>query len=82
MQRSMTLALLGSVALGDAGFAEQRLDPARIHPITVPIRDAGVFDWQTKQWVSGAQASMQLASRYTVFRNDCTGAGGGIFSSR
>jgi hypothetical protein len=67
-----TLIAAGAVALCGVGFAQQRLDPAKIHPVTGPIRDAGVFDWQTKQWVSGPKANQLLASQYTVYRNDCT----------
>jgi hypothetical protein len=72
---------VAAVALASCavGFAQQRLDPANIHPITVPIRDAGVFDWRTKQWVSGPQASQMLSTSYLVFRNDCTWAGGGYY---
>jgi hypothetical protein len=74
-----TLIAAGAVALCGVGFAQQRLNPANVHPITVPIRDAGVFDWTTKQWVSGPQANKMLATSYTVFRNDCTWAGGGYY---
>jgi len=74
-----TLIATGAVALCGVGFAQQRIDPADLHPITVPIRDAGVFNWQTKQWISGPQANHLLATSYTVFRNDCTWAGGGYY---
>lgn len=74
-----TLIAAGAVALCGTGFAQQQLDPAKIHPITVPVRDAGVFNWNTKQWVSGPKANHQLASAYTVFRNDCTWTGGGFY---
>jgi hypothetical protein len=73
-----TLIAAGAVLLAGVSQAQQ-LDPARIHPITVPVRDAGVFNWATKQWVSGPKANRLLATPYTVFRNDCTWTGGGFY---
>ena len=72
-----TLIAAGAVALCGAGFAQQQLDPAKIRPLTVPVRDAGVFNWNTKQWVSGPKAAQQLASTVTVFNNTCSYVGGG-----
>lgn len=78
MFRSILFAV-GTVALCGVGLAQQRIDPSMLRPIPGPIRDAGVFNWQTKQWVSGPQATHMLASQYTVYRNDCTWAGGGYY---
>jgi hypothetical protein len=74
-----TLIAAGAVALCGVGFAQQRLDPANVHPITVPIRDAGVFNWQTKQWVSGPMANKHLATQYTVFNNTCNSTIGAYY---
>ena len=75
-----TLIAAGAIAMCAAtADAQQQLDPTKIHPITVPIRDAGVFNWTTKQWVSGPKADRQLASAYTVYRNDCSWTGGGFY---
>ena len=76
MLRSLASGFVAASALCAAGFAQQLIDPSRLRPITVPIRDAGVFDWSTKQWVSGPQATKLLASQYPVYRNDCTWPGG------
>jgi hypothetical protein len=76
MLRSLASSLAVYLVLCATAAAQQRSDPARLHPITVPIRDAGFFDWSTKQWLSGPQATKLLASQYPVYRNDCTWPGG------
>jgi hypothetical protein len=73
-----TLIAAGAVVLCSSGYAQQ-LDPAKIHPITVPVRDAGTFNWDTKQWVSGPKANRLQATAYTVFNNTCTWTGGGFY---
>jgi len=75
-----TLIAAGAVLLCGASSAQQGLDPAKIHPVTVPVKDAGVYNWDTKQWVSGPKAG-QKATNYTIFRNDCTWTGGSFFTS-
>src|SRR5688572_1425676 len=76
MLRSLASSLVAAALLHAAGAAQQLIDPSRLRPITVPIRDAGVLDWRTKQWVSGPMATKLLASQYPVYRNDCTWPGG------
>ena len=71
--------LLALVASSGLGHAQQSLDPSKLHPIAVPIRIAGVFNWNTKQWVSGPKVDRQLASAQTVYRNTCTWTGGGFY---
>ena len=71
--------LLALVASSGLGHAQQSLDPSKLHPIAVPIRTAGVFNWNTKQWVSGPKVDRQLASAQTVYRNTCTWTGGGFY---
>jgi hypothetical protein len=73
-----TLIAAGATLLCSASYA-QHIDPSAIRPITVPIRDAGVFNWDTKKWVSGPKANRMLTSAYTVFRNDCSWTGGAAF---
>ena len=75
-----TLIAAGAVVLCGASFAQQGLDPAKIHPVTVPVKDAGVFNWDTKQWVTGPNAGHK-ATDYTIYRNDCTWTGGSFFTS-
>ena len=78
MLRSILWAALAAL-LSAPTLAQLRLDPARMHPVTVPVRDGGVFDWATKRWLSGPAADRQLASSYTVYRNTCTWTGGGFY---
>jgi hypothetical protein len=73
-----TLIAAGAVALCGAGFAQEQLDPAMIRPVTVPIRDAGVFNWHTKQWVTGSGPA-QHAQDYFVYRNDCSSVLGAFY---
>ena len=73
-----TLIAAGVAVLCGTGLAQQTLDPAKIHPVRAPVKDAGVFNWSTKQWVSGPKAGFQ-STTYTVFRNDCTWTGGSFF---
>jgi len=73
-----TLIAAGAVVLCSTGFAQQNLDASKIHPVTVPVKDAGVFNWDTKQWVSGPKAGYK-ATNYTIFRNDCTWTAGSFF---
>lgn len=74
-----TLIAAGAVLLCSTGYSQQQLDPAKIHPITAPVRDAGVFNWGTKQWVSGPKADRLKAAPYFVFDNTCTWTGGGFY---
>lgn len=74
-----TLIAAGAVLLCSTGYSQQQLDPAKIHPVTVPVRDAGVFNWDTKQWVSGPKANRLKAAPYNVFTNTCTWTGGGFY---
>jgi hypothetical protein len=73
-----TLIAAGAVLLCSTGFAQQQLDSSKIRPVTVPVKDAGVFNWDTKQWVSGPKAGFK-ATNYTIWRNDCTWTGGSFF---
>ena len=73
-----TLIAAGAVVLCGTSFAQQQLDSSKIHPVTVPVKDAGVFNWDTKQWVSGPKAGFK-ATNYTIYRNDCTWTGGNFF---
>jgi len=66
-----TLIAAGAVLLCSTGYSQQQIDPAKIHPIMVPVRDAGVFNWSTQKWVKGPRAQRLKATPYTVFRNDC-----------
>ena len=36
-----------TMALCGVAMAQQRFDPSMLRPIPGPVRDAGVFDWQT-----------------------------------
>ena len=66
-----TLIAAGAVLLCSTGYSQQQIDPAKVHPITVPVRDAGVFNWDTKKWIKGPRAERLKATPYTLFRNDC-----------
>jgi hypothetical protein len=74
-----TLIATGAALLCSSAYAQQQLDPSRIHPITVPVRDAGVFNWDTKTWVSGPKANKLTAAAYTVWNNTCTWTGGAYY---
>jgi hypothetical protein len=61
-----------------------------MQPVLAPVRNAGVFEWSTKRWVSGPLADRRARSRaeddasvraYTVFNNTCTWTGGGFYYS-
>ena len=73
-KRSLPLLVVGLLFCGPSSLG-QRSDLSQIRPVTVPVRDAGVFNWGTKQWASGPLAGHK-ATDYTIYRNDCTWTGG------
>lgn len=45
-------------------------------PLSVPIVDSGVFDWDEKRWLPDWEANQLRASALTVYNNTCTWTGG------
>jgi hypothetical protein len=82
MFRSSLIAA-GAVLLCSTAAAQQRLDPARMHPITGPIKNAGTVDVTTGKWTKPSQhvAGVQKAGAIqTVFKNNCTWTGGAYYA--
>jgi hypothetical protein len=75
MFRSSLIAA-SAVLLCSAAFAQNRLDTSRTYPVTVPVKDAGVFNWSTKKWVPKSQVSRLRAQSLLVYNNTCTWTGG------
>jgi hypothetical protein len=83
MFRSSLIAA-GAVLLCSTAAAQQRLDPARMVPITGPIKDAGTVDVTTGKWTKPSHQAHNTqksgTSIITVFKNNCTWTGGGYYA--
>ncbi len=69
------LAFLGVLA-GAGITAAQGVDASRVHPITVPIRDAGTLDLASRTW-RGPHAGARSST--VVYDNTCTYWGGAAY---
>jgi hypothetical protein len=67
---NLALVLAASAALPCMAFAQQRLDPSRLYPVTAPIKNAGTVDVSTGKW-TGPQKSTKLGSQ-SIYNNTCT----------
>jgi hypothetical protein len=72
---SCVLAVASIAAIASA----QRIDADRTHPVTAPLRDAGVYDLRTGRFTPRSQAASSSA-QWTVFNNTCTWTGGGTYA--
>ncbi len=81
MFRSSLIAA-GAVLLCSTAAAQQRIDPARMFPITGPIKDAGTIDVTTGKWTKpGHTATTQKTGAIqSIYYNNCTWAGGGFYA--
>jgi hypothetical protein len=77
-----TLIAAGAAVLSSAGFAQQTLDASKVYPITSPVKDAGVFNLNTRRWMSPAkvQAHQNAVGVQFIFDNTCTWAGGAFYT--
>jgi hypothetical protein len=66
----LALVLAAPAALTCLAFAQQRLDPSRLYPITAPIKDAGTVDVTTGKWTKPAQ--LVTGNPQTIYNNTCT----------
>ncbi len=61
-------------ALAGAGVAQ--IPAHRIHPVTVPVRDAGTLDLASGTWLGGAGPGARGQRSTVVFHNTCAWTGG------
>ena len=78
MTRLVSALLLGLALATDLALG-QELDSSRICPVTVPIRDAGIYDLGRGTWARGGCGPSIESGPTTVYNNTCTWAGGGFF---
>jgi hypothetical protein len=77
-----TLIAAGAAVLCSASFAQQALDASKVYPITSPPKDAGVFNVNTRRWISPAKAQAHQAAVgvQVIYNNNCTWSGGGYYT--
>ena len=66
-----------AAALASAGAAQIHTD--RIHPVTVPVRDAGTLDLASGRWLGGPGSGSRGQRSTVVFNNTCTWTGGAFY---
>ncbi len=77
-----TLTIAGAIVLCSVASAQQRIDPARMFPITGRIKDAGTIDVTTGKWTKPSQAgtASKALGTQTSYNNTCTWTGGGFYA--
>ncbi len=82
MTRSLLIAA-GALMLCSVAAAQRRIDPSRLAPITVPIKDAGVVDVATGKWTKPSRAgtTQKAGSVQTIYNNTCSWTGGGFIAN-
>jgi hypothetical protein len=66
----LAVILAASAALSSMVFAQQRLDPSRLYPVTAPLKNAGTVDVSTGKWTKPAQ--QVKSGNQTIYNNTCT----------
>ena len=76
-----SLIIGGAALLCSTAFAQQRLDPSRMIPITGEVKNAGVVDVTTGKWTrpNAAQATTKAGGVQVIYRNNCTWQTAGYF---
>jgi hypothetical protein len=74
----LALRFAASAALSCLSFAQQRLDPSRLYPVTGPVRDAGTVDVTTGKWTR-PQAPTKSGSQ-VIYNNTCAWTGGALLA--
>jgi hypothetical protein len=70
----------GVVLLGASAFAQGNLS-GQLHPITAPVKYAGVYHLGTGTWTHGQQGTAATAAAGVIYDNTCaTGYYGGILT--
>jgi hypothetical protein len=75
------LTYLALGCLAGSASAQATIGPEQTVPITTPIVDSGVFDWDEKRWLPDWEAHQLRASILTVYNNTCTWTGGNGFDT-
>ncbi len=81
MRNKLFAAIAVGLLAGDLA-AQNRIDPARLHPVKHPPRHAGTVDVTTGKWSKPAHAiaTQKAGGVQTIFNNTCTWTGGGYFA--
>jgi len=79
IRTALACALVSGAAL--PAFAQRSTATIQQIPISVPIEDAGVFDWENKRWMPEWEANQLRASLMTVYNNTCTWTGGNFYDT-
>jgi len=75
-----TLIVAAAALLCSVSTAQNQVDPSDIHVVPVPIKHAGVFDWDSKSWLSRDRANQVRATSLIVYNNTCTWTGGAFYT--
>ncbi len=72
--RRLRMRCIGLIAMGvvllSGAAAAQGVDSSRIHPVTAPVRDAGILDLATGNW-QGKGARLGAGRSTAVYDNTC-----------
>lgn len=79
MLRSSLIAA-GAALLCGTSFAQSKLDPSMLRPVTSPPQYAGTYNVTTHRWVGSQRPTQRnLPLPYAVYDNTCTWSGGGFY---